>query len=173
MKVVGIDGSPYGPGKTAAAVQAMLAGAAGRGAATEFLAHDHPEVVARIAAADAVVLGSPTYRATHTAALRTLLERIDRKAGAEPLAGTPVAVVMTGASGEHFLGTRELSTTLSGFFGTQVLSPDLYFTGSDFDAAGQPAGRAAELALLHGEALVDLAAAVKGSAALAALRPLV
>ena len=55
MKVVGIDGSPYGPGKTAAAVQAILAGAAGRGAETEFLAHDHPEVVARIAAADAVV----------------------------------------------------------------------------------------------------------------------
>lgn len=173
MKVVGIDGSPYGPGKTAAAVNAVLAGAAGRGAETQMLRHDDPEVVARIGEADAVVLGSPTYRATHTAALRTLLEKADRKPGAGQLAGTPVAIVMTGASGEHFLGTRELAATLAGFFGTQVLAPDLYFHGSDFSAAGQPAGRAAELCLLHGEALVDLAAAVKGSAALLALRPLV
>ena len=173
MIVVGIDGSPYGPGKTAAAVSAILAGAAGRGADTELIRHDHPDVVARIGAADAVVLGSPTYRATHTAALRTLLERIDRKAGAEPLAGTPVAVVMTGASGEHFLGTRELSATLTGFFGTQVLAPDLYFHGADFDADGLPAGKAAERSVLHGEALVELADAVKGSAALKALRPVV
>ncbi|WP_425862085.1 NAD(P)H-dependent oxidoreductase [Arthrobacter sp. TWP1-1] len=159
--------------QTAAAVTAVLAGAAGRGAETELIRHDHPDVVARIAEADAVVLGSPTYRATHTAALRTLLEKIGRKPGSEPLAGTPVAVVMTGASGEHFLGTRELSATLAGFFGTQVLAPDLYFHGSDFDDTGPPTGRAAELSLRHGEALVDLAAAVKGSAALGALRPLV
>lgn len=173
MIVVGIDTSPYGPGKTAAAVQAVLAGAASRGATTELIRHDHPDVVARLGEADAVVLGSPTYRATHTAALRTLLERIDRKAGAEPLAGTPVAIVMTGASGEHFLGTRDLAGTLSGFFGTQVLSPDLYFHGTDFDAEGQPAGRAAELCALHGAALVELAVAVAGSTALKALRPVV
>lgn len=173
MIVIGVDGSPHGPGKTAAAVSAVLAGAAGRGAAIELIRHDDPDVVARIAAADAVVLGSPTYRATHTAALRALLEKFDRKTGAEPLAATPVAVVMTGASGEHFLGTRDLSATLSGFFGTQVLSPELYFHGGDFDAAGQPAGRAAELCAVHGEALVDLAVAVKGSAALRALRPVV
>jgi FMN reductase len=173
MIVVGIDGSPYGPGKTAAAVTAVLAGAAARGADTELIRHDHPDVETRIAEADAVVLGSPTYRATHTAALRTLLEKIDRNAGSEPLAGTPVAIVMTGASGEHFLGTRDLSATLAGFFGTQVLAPDLYFHGSDFDANGQLVGRAAELSLLHGEALVDLAAAIKGSAALGALRPIV
>ncbi|MFC8304585.1 NAD(P)H-dependent oxidoreductase [Specibacter sp. NPDC057265] len=173
MKVLGVDGSPYGPGKTAAAITAVLAGAAGSGAETELIRHDDPDVVERIAAADAVVLGSPTYRATHTAALRALLEKIDRKAGAEPLAGTPVAVVMTGASGEHFLGTRELSTTLTGFFGTQVLAPDLYFRGTDFEAGGQADARATELSKRHGAALVDLARAVQGSAALQSLRPLV
>lgn len=173
MIVLGIDGSPHGPGKTAAAVAAVLAGAATQGAETELVTHDHPEVLARIAAADAVVLGSPTYRASHTAALRTLLERIERNPGAEPLAGTPVAIVMTGASGEHFLGTRELSTTVAGFFGTQVLAPDLYFKAGDFDGEGQPAGKAAELAELHGQALVDLAAAVRGSAALGKLGPVI
>lgn len=173
MIVVGIDGSPYGPGKTAAAVVAVLAGAASHGAQTSLLRHDDPDILARIGAADAVVLGSPTYRGGHTAALRTLLERIDRKPGDEPLARTPVAVVMTGASGEHFLGTRELSAVLGGFFGTQVLSPDLYFQGGDFDAQGKPAGRAAELAALHGQALVELAAAVRGASALGQLRALV
>lgn len=173
MRVLGVDGSPHGPGKTAAAIAAILAGAAGRGAETLQIRHDDPRAVEQIAAADAVVFGSPTYRAGHTAALRTLLEKIDRKTGDEPLAGTPAAVVMTGASGSHFLGTRELSTTLSGFFGTQVLAPDLYFQGRDFDDAGEPTGRAAELCQLHGEALAELAAAVQGSTALRALKPVV
>lgn len=173
MRVVGIDGSPHGPGKTAAAVAAVLAGAASQGADTSLVRHDDQDVLARIGAADAVVLGSPTYRASHTAALRTLLERIDRKPGAEPLAGTPVAVVMTGASGEHFLGTRDLSATLGGFFGTQVLSPDLYFHVGDFEGQGRLGRMAAELAALHGQALVELAAAVQGSAALGRLRPVV
>ncbi|MGA7205309.1 MAG: NAD(P)H-dependent oxidoreductase [Specibacter sp.] len=173
MKVLGVDGSPFGPGKTAAAVNAILAGAAAAGAETELIRHDAPDAVARIAQADAVVFGSPTYRATHTAGLRTLLEKIDRKPGDEPLAGTPVAVVMTGASGEHFLGTQDLSATLGGFFGTQVLAPDLYFQGRDFDVSGSPTGRAGELCTLHGQALVELAAAVGGSEALAALRAVV
>ncbi|ALE06420.1 hypothetical protein AL755_14700 [Arthrobacter sp. ERGS1:01] len=172
MIVLGIDGSPYGPGKTAAAVATVLAGAADAGAQTELIRHDDPEAVARIAAADAVVFGSPTYRASHTAVLRTLLEKIDRKAGDEPLAGTPTAIVMTGASPAHFLGTRELAATLSGFFGTQVLAPELFLHGGDFDG-GAPAGRAAELCTLHGQALVELAAAVGGSVALRALKPVV
>lgn len=83
------------------------------------------------------------------------------------------AVVMTGASSAHFLGTRELSATLAGFFGTQVLAPELYFQGSDFDGSGAPAGRAAELCRRHGEALVELASAVQASTALRALRPVV
>jgi len=173
MRVLGIDGSPYGPGKTAAAIAAILAGAAGRGAETTLIRHDDPQAVEHIAAADAVVFGSPAYRASHTAALRTLLEKIDRKDDDQPLAGTPTAVVMTGASGSHFLGTRELSATLGGFFGTQVLAPDLYFQGRDFDDDGAPIGRAAELCQLHGEALAELAAAVQGSTALRALKPVV
>ncbi|WP_104088156.1 NADPH-dependent FMN reductase [Arthrobacter sp. GMC3] len=173
MKIVGVDGSPFGPGKTAAAIAAVLAGAANRGAQTELIRHDDPAAVDRIARADAVVFGSPTYRASHTAALRALLEKIDRKQGEEPLAGTPVAVVMTGASSAHFLGTRDLANTLSGFFGTQVLAPDLFFQGRDFDDAGAPSGRAAELCQLHGAALLELAAAVQASTALRALRPVV
>lgn len=173
MIILGVDGSPFGPGKTAAAITEILAGAGRVGAQTDLIRHDDPQAVARITQADAVVFGSPTYRASHTAVLRALLEKIERKSGDEPLAGTPVAVVMTGASGSHFLGTRDLSTTLAGFFGTQVLAPDLYFQGRDFDDAGVPQGRAAQLCSLHGEALVELATAVKGSTALRALRALV
>lgn len=173
MIVVGVDASPFGPGKTSTIVAAVLDGAAARGAVTWLIRHDAPDVLERIAEADAVVFGSPTYRGGHTAALRALLEKIDRKEGNEPLAATPVAIVMTGASQAHFLGTRELATVLSGFFGTQVLSPDLYVGAHDFDSAGVPREDVQLVANLHGQALVELAAAVENSTALKILRPLV
>lgn len=49
--VPGVDGSPHGPGKTAAAVAGVLAGAAGRGGATKLVSHDDPQAVELIAAA--------------------------------------------------------------------------------------------------------------------------
>lgn len=173
MKVLGIDGSPHGPGKTAKMIGHVLEGAASRGAAVDLIRHDAVDIVDRIAGADAVVFGSPTYRASHSAALRSLLERMDRDGVKAPLLATPAAVVMTGGSAAHFLGTEDLAGVLRGFFGTQVLAPSLYFHPQHFDSAGDAAEDAVEQCRRHGSALWELASAVQSSTALRELKPLV
>lgn len=173
MIVLGIDGSPHGPGKTARVIREVLEGAAQERATVEMLRHDAPNVLTRIQEADAIVFGSPTYRASHSSALRSLLERIDRDGNKAPLAATPAMVVMTGGSPAHFLGTEDLANTLRGFFGTQVLSPSLYFHPAHFDDDGEVKGDTAAQCRVHGTALWELTAAVRASTALRTLKPLV
>lgn len=173
MKILGIDGSPHGPGKTAKVVGHVLEGAASRGAAVDLITCGAPDAVDRIAEADAVVFGSPTYRASHSSALRALLEKMDRDGAKAPLLATPAAVVMTGGSTAHFLGTEDLAGVLRGFFGTQVLAPSLYFHPQHFDSEGDAVPGAVEQCRTHGAALWELAAAVRNSAALRSLKPLI
>lgn len=173
MIILGIDGSPHGPGKTARVIAQVLEGAAQQGATVEMRRHDAPDVLTRIQEADAVVFGSPTYRASHSSALRSLLERMDRDGDNPPLAATPAMVVMTGGSPAHFLGTEDLANTLRGFFGTQVLSPSLYFHPAHFDDDGEVKVATAAQCRVHGNALWELTAAVGASTALRTLKPLV
>ncbi|MEW1807755.1 NAD(P)H-dependent oxidoreductase [Pseudarthrobacter sp. NPDC080039] len=173
MKILGIDGSPHGPGKTAKVVGHVLEGAASQGAAVDLITCGAPDAVNRIAEADAVVFGSPTYRASHSSALRVLLEKIDRDGANAPLLATPAAVVMTGGSMAHFLGTEDLAGVLRGFFGTQVLAPSLFFHPLHFDSEGNTVADAVEQCRTHGAALWELAAAVRNSTALKSLKPLV
>ena len=173
MKIIGVDASPHGPGKTHKMIAEILAGSAGAGAETQQIRHDDDEIVRLIADADGVVLGSPTYRASPAAAMRLLLERIDRstKDGQGPLQSTPVIAALTGASPAHFLGTRELSNTLSGFFGTQVLSPDIYVESSAFRPDGSIDAATAQRLQLHGAALTELVCAIRESRHLKKIGP--
>jgi FMN reductase len=174
MKILAVDASPGGPGKTSRVLQEILAGATEQGAETVSVRHDAEDVIGLIAAADGVVFGSPTYRASPTAALRLLLERIERGApgtAGGPLHRTPVMAAMTGASSAHFLGTREISNALSGFFGVQVLSPDVYVEASAFTANGTIEPEVAARLRLHGAALTELAQAVARSRFLRCLAP--
>lgn len=177
IAVVGVVASPHPSARTDHAVAAVLAGAAKAGAQTSRIALaqvDRAEALAALAAADAVIFGSPTYRATYTALLKDLLEATERGRygeSAAPLQGKAAAVVLTGASHHHFLAVDSLRSVLAGFFAVQVLSPGLYLEHSAYTEDKQLAGAAAETAAAHGAALVDLAAAVKGSAALQGLQP--
>jgi FMN reductase len=177
VSVLGVVASPHPSARTDHAVAAVLAGAASAGAETSriALAQVHrTEALAALAAADAVIFGSPTYRATYTALLKDLLEATERGRYGEssaPLQGKAAAVVLTGASHHHFLAIDSLRSVLAGFFAVQVLSPGLYLEHSAYTEDKQLAGAAVETAAAHGAALVDLAAAVKGSAALQALQP--
>ena len=175
MKVLGVVGSPSVGGRTDAGVAGVLAGCAGAEVQKVRLADtDVPTVLAAMEAADAVVFGSPTYRASFSSLLRGLLEATERGRYATEtrahLAGTTAAVVMTNNAPEHYLAQDSLRSLLAGFFGCQVLSPGLVLTHPHFDGTDLTAD-AAELAASHGRALVDLTAAVQGSAALRALQP--
>jgi len=178
-RIVGVVGGPQPGGRTAAAVAALLAGAAAGGASTSLLELSGTpveDVLAAFAQADGVVLGSPVYRATYSALLKDLLERTQRGRWGEtsaPLQGTAAAVVLTGASGHHFLAVDHLRSVLAGFFAVQVLSPGLYLDHSGFHDRSTLTEQSAALAAAHGAALADLTAAVRASAALRALTPVV
>jgi FMN reductase len=180
MLVVGVVGSPNAGGRTRVAVDAVLAGAVAEGA--EARVHELadtavPDVIAEMAAADAVVFASPTYRADITAQLKSLLDHTPRGAAYEsgdPLRGTVCATVLTGASDHHFLAVEKIRGILGGFFGVQILSPGLYLSSSAFteDRTGL-VDEMRQLAELQGRALVELATAVRSSKWLRDMRPLV
>jgi FMN reductase len=175
LEIVGVVGGPEPGGRTATAVAGVLAGAAKAGARTSLLELSQTaDVRSALDSADAVVFGSPVYRATYSALLKSLLERTERGKWGEktaPLQGTVAAVVLTGASGHHFLAVNDLRDVLASFFAVQVLSPGLYLDHGAYTDRTTLTGDAAELAAAHGLALADLADAVRGSAALRALTP--
>jgi FMN reductase len=178
--VVGVVGSPKAGGRTRVAVDAVLRGAAESGADTrvlELAEAGHPDVLAAMEEADAVVFGSPTYRADIAAQLKALLDATPRGASYEsgdPLRGTVCATVLTGASDHHFLAVEKVRGILGGFFGAQLLSPGLYLPSAAFTDDGRAlAEEQGQLAALHGRALVELATAVRSSTWLRDLRPLV
>jgi FMN reductase len=105
-------------------------------------------VVDRIDEADGIVFASPVYRAAHTA-------------------------LLTGASHHHFLATERLRAPLASFFAAQTLSPGLYFTPASYTPDKVLDDESRALTELHGRALVELATAVRGGAALSRLTPLI
>jgi FMN reductase len=177
MKVVAVSCSPSVGGKTRAALEEVLAGAAALGAETsvvEMGEHDGVQpVLDALHGASAVVLGSPMYRGTYTAQFKTLIDAVPRGEygdPAAPLSGRAVLTVATAGSDHHLLGPGSMRDVLADFYGSQVVSPGLYVTGSSFED-GQLAGDSADRARLMGSALVELARAIDSSTALRALTP--
>ncbi|WP_134325043.1 NAD(P)H-dependent oxidoreductase [Cumulibacter soli] len=179
VKVVGIVASPSEGGRTTAAVAGILAGATKAGAETriiELASAERSVAIEAIDSADAVVFGSPVYRATYSAQLKDVLENTQRGLHGEttaPLRGKAAAIAFTGASAHHFLSTDSARAILASFFATQVLSPALYLEHKDFQDRETLGEIATGWADQHGAALVDLARAVRASAALSTLDPLV
>jgi FMN reductase len=175
--IIGLAGGPEAGGRTATAVAGVLAGAQAQGADTglfELSRTPLTEVVTAVDSADAVVFGSPVYRATYSSLLKGVLEGIERGKWGEataPLQGKAAAVVLTGASGHHFLAVNDLRDVLSGFFAVQVLAPGLYLDHSGYADRNTLAEDTTALTAAHGAALADLATAVGASAAMKALRP--
>lgn len=172
-RIIGVVAGPEPGGRTAAAVAGILAGTGADTALIELSQTPVAEVTTAFADADAVVFGSPVYRAGHTASLRALLEATERGKWGAPLQGKAAAVVLTGASGHHFLAVDGLRSVLAGFFAVQVLSPGLYLDHSGYLDRNTLTEQSAELAAAHGRALADLTTAVRGSEALRAITPVV
>ena len=175
--VVAVSCSPSVGGKTRAALETVLAGAAEQGAATRLVEmgeHDDVRpVLDALHGADAVVLGSPMYRGTYTAQFKTLIDAVPRGEygdPAAPLSGRAVLTVATAGSDHHLLGPGSMRDVLADFYGSQVVAPGLYVTGAAY-VDGQLAGDSADRARLMGRALVELARAIEGSTALRALTP--
>lgn len=176
LNVVGVVAGPEAGGRTAAAVSAVLEGTGATTSLLELSETPHGAVVAAFEQADAVVFGSPVYRASHTAALKALLEGTERGKWGEktaPLQGKAAAIVLTGASGHHFLAQNDLRSVLAGFFAVQVLSPGLYLDHGGYVDRNTLTEDSTALARSHGAALADLTTAVRSSKVLRDLTPVV
>jgi FMN reductase len=136
-----------------------IAWADGRPADT--LGDDTADVLAAIAAADAVVLATPVYRGSLTGVLKNLLDHLP----VDALRDTVTGVVAMGATDHHYLGVERHLRDILAFFGAVVAPTAVYLTSADF-AEGAPGPRAGEQL----DALIDTVLAL--SAALADADPL-
>jgi FMN reductase len=177
MKLVMVVGAATPPGRLNAAVESLASGLAARpGIEVETISlaaqrleicdgrkledYDDPtrDAVARIAAADGVLLAAPVYRASFPGVLKNLLDLLP----VEALRDKPVAIVAMGGSPHHYLAVDGHLRMVLAWFGAMTLPNSVYLTGRDF-AEGRVAaeGAAADLAALGG-ALATVAAALKG-----------
>jgi FMN reductase len=99
---------------------------------------DTAAVLARVAAADAVLLATPVYRGSLTGALKNLLDLLP----IEALERKPVALLAMGTTPHHFLGAERHLRDILGFFGAHVTPVAGYLTAKDFQG-GVPSPAAA------------------------------
>ncbi|MEV4421361.1 NADPH-dependent FMN reductase [Patulibacter sp. NPDC049589] len=174
-KLVAVLGSATPPGKQHAALAAAMERVEGRTFTTELVdlgtvaitpaggppqgdRDDTADVVAKLAAADAVLLATPVYRGSLSGVLKNLLDHVP----VEALNGTPVGIVAQGASDHHYLGAdRHLRDVLT-FFGSPVPPVSAYLTTADF-ADGRPLDRGVDEIVAVVDGLARLFAVTGGA----------
>ena len=141
---LGISGSPSPASSPRLLVEQALALVAGRGWETDLIdlsalpagallaRGEDPAVSAaldRVAAARILVIGTPVYRATYTALLKTIFDLMPQ----DHLAGKVAVLIATGAIAEHMLaidhGLRPLVASLAGV----STAMGIYATPGDFE----------------------------------------
>lgn len=85
--------------------------------------------VETIDASDAVVFGSPVYRASIPGVLKNLIDHLS----VDSLRGKPVALVVVGARPHHYLGVDRHMRDILSWFGALSLPTSVYLTHGDFD----------------------------------------
>jgi FMN reductase len=86
------------------------------------------QAVDRIAAAAAVLIAAPVYRASFPGVLKNLLDIVPIGA----LQGKPVGIVAMGGSAHHYLAVDTQLRQVLGWFGALVAPTGVYLTGADF-----------------------------------------
>ena len=159
--VLAVVGSVTPPGRLNAAIATAVEMAAARqgvsasllnladhrvsfadGRPLEGYADDTARIVSAIAAADAVLLASPVYRASFTGALKNLLDLTPL----ESLRAKPVGIVAMGATSHHYLGVDWQLRAVLAWFGALVVPTSVYLESGQFQD-GRLADAAAAAAL--------------------------
>jgi FMN reductase len=86
------------------------------------------QVVGLIAAADAVLIGTPVYRASFPGVLKNLLDIVP----VEALQSKPLGIVAMGGSPHHYLAVDTQLRQVLAWFGALVAPTSVYVTGGDF-----------------------------------------
>jgi FMN reductase len=118
------------------------------------------QAVARIAAAAAVLIAAPVYRASFPGVLKNLLDITP----VEALQQKPVGIVAMGGSPHHYLAVDTQLRAVLAWFGALVAPTSVYLTGGDFkDGRLAAEGARKDLAALT-ETLAMLARRVEPTA---------
>lgn len=105
------------------------------------------QAVARIAAARAVLIAAPVYRASFPGVLKNLLDITP----VEALQQKPVGIVAMGGSPHHYLAVDTQLRAVLAWFGALVAPTGVYLTGGDFkDGQLASDGARSDLAALTG-----------------------
>jgi FMN reductase len=173
VKLLMLVGAATPPGRLAAAIAAAaeMARTASGGVAVDILnLADTPidtcdgrplesygeatrQAVARMAAATAVLVAAPVYRASFPGVLKNLLDITP----VEALQNKPVGIVAMGGSPHHYLAVDSQLRAVLAWFGALVAPTGVYLTGGDFrDGQLASEGARKDLAALTGT-LVALA----------------
>jgi FMN reductase len=86
------------------------------------------QAVARVAAAGALLIGAPVYRASFPGVLKNLLDITP----VEALQNKPVGIVAMGGSPHHYLAVDGHLRQVLGWFGALVAPTGVYLTSGDF-----------------------------------------
>jgi FMN reductase len=84
--------------------------------------------VERVAAAAALLIAAPVYRASFPGVLKNLFDILPVSA----LQGKPVGIIAMGASAHHYLAVDTQLRQVMGWFGALVAPTSVYLTGGDF-----------------------------------------
>ena len=90
---------------------------------------DTRKIIDKIVEADALIVGTPMYRATYTGILKNVFDLIPNDA----LHGKPVGIVATGGSDHHFLAIEHELKPLIGFFQAHALPGAVYAKSEDYE----------------------------------------
>ncbi|MXQ14227.1 NAD(P)H-dependent oxidoreductase [Microvirga makkahensis] len=151
MRLLGISGSPSRGSRTSRLIQEVLDATAQQadietellevassgailcdGRPPEAYEGETRQVIDKVVAADAYVVGSPMYRGSYTGAFKNLFDLLPNDA----LTGKVVGLVATGGSDHHFLALEHQLRPLLSFFraytvpGT-VYAQNVHFTGGE------------------------------------------
>ena len=100
------------------------------------------QAVARIAAAQTVLIAAPVYRASFPGVLKNLLDITP----VEVLQQKPVGIVAMGGSPHHYLAVDTQLRAVLAWFGALVAPTSVYLTGRDFkDGQLEPEGAGCDL----------------------------
>lgn len=175
--IVGISGNFSRPSKTRMLVGAVVEDTVRRQGG-EGVVYDLADAVAGLARAtsstsddpqlqkmwqdvigcDALIVGSPVYKASYSGLLKHFFDLMDMKA----LKGKPVAVMATARAPQHALMIEHQFKPLFGFFGARVAANSIFATEEAFLADGTLSDRTK---LLVGEVAGELAALAASASA--------
>jgi FMN reductase len=146
VKLLMVVGAATPPGRLAAAIAFAAESARGAGAMVDILnlaetvldvCDGRPDdaygattrdAVARMTAANAVLIGAPVYRASYPGVLKNLLDL----APVGALQAKPVGILAMGGSPHHYLGVESQMKDVLQWFGALVAPTNVYVTGGDF-----------------------------------------